>query len=81
MISTYSGENRDPLPSFQGEPEDVQLIYDTAEETAKTVYSELRPKTQDQDFRVAVVCVFSKDQTNADFNISVINRSEIIHNE
>jgi IMP cyclohydrolase len=77
MISTYSGENRDPLPSFQGDPEDVRLIYTTAEETAETFYSYLKPKTLDQDFRVAVVCVFSREPTTADYNISVINRSEI----
>jgi IMP cyclohydrolase len=81
MISTYSGENRDPLPSFQGDPEDVRVIYDTSKKTAEAVYSALRPKKQDQDFRVAVVCVFLKVQTTADFNISVINRSEIKQNE
>lgn len=81
MISTYSGENRDPLPSFQGDPEDVRLTYDTAKETAEAVYSALRPKKQAKDFRVAVVCVFSREQTTADFNISVINKSEIKQNE
>ena len=81
MISTYSGENKNPLPSFQGEPEDVQLIHGSAKETADAVYSALRPKQQDKDFRVAVVCVFLRDQTTADFNISVINRSEIKQNE
>ena len=81
MISTYSGENRDPLPSFQGDPEDVRLTYDTPKETAEAVYSALRPKKQDQDFRVAVVCVFLRDQLTTDFNISVINRSEIKQNE
>lgn len=81
MISTYSGENRDPLPSFQGDPEDVKLTYDTAKETTEAVYSALRPKKQDQDFRVAVICVFSREQTAADFNISVINRSEIKQND
>ncbi len=81
MISTYSGENRDPLPSFKGEPEDVRLTYDTAKETAEAVYSALRPKKQDQDFRVAVICVFSREQAAPDLNISVINRSEIKQNE
>jgi IMP cyclohydrolase len=81
MISTYSGQNTDPLPSFCGDPEDTKLIYRTAEETAKAVYSALAPSKKDQDFRVAVVCVFSGEQTAADLNISVINRSEIIQNE
>jgi IMP cyclohydrolase len=80
MISTYSGENKDPLPSFRGEPEDAKLTHDSAEKTAKAVYSALAPQKRDKDFRVAVVCVFSGEQSKSDFNISVINRSEIIKN-
>ena len=81
MISTYSGENRDPLPSFEGEPEDVPLIYSTARETAEAVDLALRAQAPGQDFRVAVVCVFFREQTTTDFNISVINRSERKQNE
>jgi IMP cyclohydrolase len=81
MISTYSGINREPLPSFEGEPEDVHLIYDTAEETAKAVDLALRAPKPGQDFRVAVVCVFLRDLTTAEFDISVINRSESKKNE
>ncbi len=81
MISTYSGENRDPLPSFSGEPENIRLIFDTAEETAEAVYDSLRPPKQERDFRVSVVCVFLRDQTTSGFNISVINRSEKRENE
>lgn len=76
MISTYSGENRDPLPSFSGEPENLRLTLDTAEDTARAVYNALRPNKQGQDFRVAVVCVFLPDSKTSGFNISVINRSE-----
>ncbi len=81
MISTYSGINRDPLPSFEGEPEDVPLIYRTAEETAKAVDLALRAPKDKPDFRVAVVCVFLKEFTTTEFNISVINRSESHKNE
>jgi IMP cyclohydrolase len=81
MISTYSGENRNPLPSFQGDPEDVRLNYDTAEDTAEAVYLALAPKKQAPDFRVAVVCVFFGKEVSTKFNISVINRSEIRQNE
>jgi len=77
MISTYSGENRSPLPSFQSDPEDVRLIHNTAEDTAEAVYLALAPKRQDPDFRVAVVCVFSAKELSSESNISVINRSEI----
>jgi IMP cyclohydrolase len=81
MISTYSGENRDPLPSFEGEPEDVPLIKDTAEETAEAVDLALRAQKPEHDFRVAVVCVFLKEHTAVEFDISVINRSERQQNE
>jgi IMP cyclohydrolase len=76
MISTYSGPNRDPLPSFEGEPEDVLLGYRTARETADAVDFALKAQRPEQDFRVSVVCVFLREQTTADFTISVINRSE-----
>jgi IMP cyclohydrolase len=81
MISTYSGENRNPLPSFRGDPEDVPLNFDTAEDTAEAVYLALAPKKHDLDFRVAVVCVFSGKEVSTEFNISVINRSEIKQDE
>lgn len=76
MISTYSGKNRDPLPSFEGEPEAVSLIYSTPRETAEAVDTALRAPKSDQDFRVAVVCVFFREQTTSEFNTSVINRAE-----
>lgn len=81
MISTYSGENRDPLPPFEGEPEDVSLICGTAGETAEAVDSALRAPKPEQDFRVAVACVFFREQTLTEFDISVINRSERKQNE
>jgi IMP cyclohydrolase len=81
MISTYSGENRDPLPAFQGEPEDVPLIHYTAEETAEAVYSSLKSHKRKQDYRVAVACIFATGITATDYTISVINRSERKQNE
>ncbi len=81
MISTYSGENRDPLPSFEGDPEDVPLVYGTAAETAAAVDMALSAPKPVNDFRVAVVCVFLRDLTTAEFDISVINRSESKKNE
>jgi len=80
MISTYSGINRDPLPSFEGEPEDIPLIYGTAEETAEAVDLALSVSNSNRDFRVAVACVFFSAQTEK-LNISVINISEKKHNE
>jgi IMP cyclohydrolase len=81
MIATYSGKNKDPLPSFEGEPQDVSLIYGTPEETAQAVDSALKGPKPEQDFRVAVACVFYEEHRPADLNISVINRSEKRKNE
>ena len=81
MISTYSGKNREPLPSFEGEPEDVSMIYGTAEETAEAVDFALRAHKPDRDFRVAVVCGFFREKTLTELDISVINRSERKQNE
>ncbi len=78
MISTYSGENRNPLPSFCGEPEDVELNEETADETSEAVYSALAPQRRSRDLRVSVACVFFTLGTTFDFRISVINRSENI---
>lgn len=81
MISTYAGKNRDPLPSFEGEPEEIVLTYRTPKETAKAIDSALSSPNPDRDFRVAVACVFFALNTTTEFNISVINRSEKKQNE
>jgi IMP cyclohydrolase len=78
MVSTYSGENRDPLPSFCGDPEDVLLNDETAAKTSEAVYSALAPKERGRDLRVSVACIFFTLGTTSDFKISVINRSENI---
>ena len=77
MISTYSGKNKDPLPSFTGFPEDVYLEEASAEDMAAAAYKAMGPNTASQgDFRVSVVCVYSDllDFTNTTF--SVLNRIE-----
>ncbi len=53
LISTYSGKNQNPLPSFEGEPLDVKLEGNTPKDIAEAVYGALNP-----DFRVAVACAF-----------------------
>ncbi len=57
LISTYTGENVNPLPPFIGEPLNVQLFGKTAEENATAVYNALRPDNPNNDFRVAVAAV------------------------
>jgi IMP cyclohydrolase len=76
LISTYSGQNVDPLPSFIGEPEEVLLDKETALETARDVYEALRPKEQERDFRVSVVSVFIQPEDPAFNETAIINRSE-----
>jgi len=76
MISTYTGENTDPLPSFLGEPIDVVIKEKNSEETAKAIYNVLGPREGKKDFRVAVACVYSKNLILDQCDISIINRHE-----
>lgn len=75
-IATYTGENRDPLPSFQGEPEDVVLEEKNPESMAEAVYAGLGPKPQAKDFRVSVACVYSEFDKPEKYHVALINRSE-----
>ena len=59
LIATYTGENKDPLPSFQGLPFDVELpldvddeLPDSLVELAESFYQALNP-----DFRVSVTAI------------------------
>lgn len=74
MISTYRGEDKDPLPSFVGEPLDVEFVEKTAETTAKAVHKALKPKAFNRDYRVSVACVFSKIPDSSEYEVSIINR-------
>lgn len=76
MISTYSGENVNPLPSFRGEPLDVELKGVTAKQTAEAVYAALAPEDPEKDFRVAVACAFIQDLEHEVLERCVVNRHE-----
>lgn len=76
MISTYQGENTNPLPSFKGEPIDVGIKGKDAEDTAETVYKALEPKPGKIDFRVAVSCVFYKNLGQQKYQTCIINKYE-----
>ena len=76
MISTYEGENKDPLPSFQGEPVELDLQESSAETTAEAVYESLGPGPGENDFRVAVACAFAKTTDMRDHHLHIINRDE-----
>lgn len=76
MIMTYKGENKDPLPSFVGEPEDVEIVGNSPREVAENVYESLAPRERNKDFRVAVACVFSIDMLSNKFETHIINKSD-----
>jgi len=74
LVSTYMGPNRDPLPSFAGEPRRVELAGGSARETAETVYRELGPVLPEKDFRVAVACVSASLPRPDDLEVHIVNR-------
>ncbi len=73
LISTYRGENIDPLPAFQGQPLDVTLAGDTAQTLAQSVYGALAPSGSQRDLRVAVAALCLHRET-LETTISIINR-------
>ena len=76
FVSTYAGDNREPLAAFSGEPLELEFIEDSPEATARAAYAALRPDGRAEDFRVAVACVFA---LRADLNrrrLSIVNRHE-----
>lgn len=75
MIATYTGLNENPLPSFTGEPQDVDLPWPNAGAAVSALYEALGPQEGGADFRVAAAAVFAA--TNAAFEIKVINRSDL----
>lgn len=61
MITTYTGVNENPLPSFKGEPLDVGLPWNNVEEAVDAMYDALGPKEGQPDFRVGVAGIYVKD--------------------
>jgi IMP cyclohydrolase len=76
LIATYTGENRDPLPSFRGEPLDLELGEGTAQSMAEAVYAALGPRGAEKDFRVAVACLFAKAGRMSEVEVAILNRNE-----
>lgn len=76
MISTYAGENADPLPSFRGDPKILALSEPSAGAMAAAVYEALGPKPGSPDFRVAVACVYARAGDPAGLDLAIINRHE-----
>lgn len=76
MITTYAGENRDPLSTFSEEPVDIEIEEEKADAMAEAVYNALEPEQGKKDFRVALACVFSSDVNSGEFEIYIINKYE-----
>ncbi|MFB0565440.1 MAG: IMP cyclohydrolase [Candidatus Aminicenantaceae bacterium] len=76
MIATYSGRNIEPLPSFRGNPLEVDIEGKRAKDVAEDVYQSLTPKNRKEDYRVAVACIFSRDLAKEEFDVFIINRDE-----
>ena len=76
MIMTYTGENKDPLPSFKGEPLDVEIKSSAPQELANWVYESLAPQEEGDDFRVSVACVFRSGLSSQKFDSHIINRAD-----
>ena len=76
MISTYGGEDKDPLPAFTGEPIDVEIKEKKADDMAAAVYDALEPAPGKKDYRVSVVSVFSSNLNLNEYEIYIINKHE-----
>lgn len=73
LIATYSGENCDPLPSFRGQPLDVELMGKTAQKVAEDVYQAMAPGDPGADFRVGAAVVFAQNKTRW-WEVSIIDK-------
>ncbi len=76
LIMTYRGENMKPLPSFSGEPPDLDITGASPQEVIESLYQAMAPKPGEEDFRVAVACVFGIDMASGKFQTHIINRVE-----
>jgi IMP cyclohydrolase len=76
MIATYAGREETPLPSFEGEPIEVDSGEATAKEMAEAVYRALTPQDPERDYRVAVTCVSALRSNLRNYDVHIINRRE-----
>jgi len=76
MLSTYAGQEENPLPPFSGEPIEISLGTSAAEETAEAVYQALKPEDPARDYRVAVACISALRVNLRNYDVHIINRRE-----
>lgn len=70
FISTYSGENKNPLPCFSGEPLRVDIAQRTSKSIAREFYDAFAPREEKPDMRVSVAAVSYNDA----YLFDIINR-------
>ncbi len=76
LISTYAGENVDPLPSFHGEPISVPITGTSVQEIAHHVYDSFAPQDGKDDLRVAVVTMRIDSPTPRPYIVNRVDISE-----
>lgn len=76
MIATYAGREGTPLPSFTGEPIEVNTREAAAKEMAEAVYNALKPQDSVKDYRVAVACISALRSNLRNYDVHIINRRE-----
>ncbi|MDO8459682.1 MAG: IMP cyclohydrolase [Nanoarchaeota archaeon] len=81
FISTYSGKNDSPPPSFVGDPIIAKIPGDNLVQTAYRIYNSLAPERAREaakgrgDFRVSVACLYY-NPFKLKVSISIVNRKE-----
>jgi IMP cyclohydrolase len=72
FISTYSGENIKPTPSFNTDPILIDINFQNVEEAAQQVYDYFAPTEDEQDLRVSVMAI-ETDLQLGEKSIAIIN--------
>ena len=75
MIATYTGVNEKPLPSFSGEPIDVDITSTSADDCVDTMYEALGSQEGQPDFRVVAASTFVDKDGNV--SATVKNRHDL----
>jgi len=71
LLATYAGRNENPLPSFRGDPLDVEILQTSGPDLAEAVYLSLNPA-----HRVSVACVFFDVHEPGRYSSFIINRQQ-----
>ncbi|MBN2052678.1 hypothetical protein JW756_04195 [Candidatus Woesearchaeota archaeon] len=79
MISTYTGQNIDPIPSFKGEPFEVNILWNDVLSAVNAVYDALAPNNGKPDFRVSVAGVYYREKSY--HKIFIKNRADIVEDK